>query len=62
MLRQALLFTFYVGCMLGFTFVMASCALGGFRNGWRYMGILVRHVAALAVLGIVIAAVIQGFQ
>lgn len=62
MLRQTLLFTFYVGCMLGGTFVITSCALGGFRNGWRYMGILVRHIAALAVLGVLIAAVIQGFQ
>lgn len=62
MLRQALLFTFYLGCMLGFTFLFATCALGGFRPAWRYMGILVRHVAALAVMGIAIAAVIQGFQ
>jgi len=62
MLRQTLLFVFYLGCMLGFTFLVTSCALGGFRNGWRYMGILVRHVAALAVLGIVLAAIIQGFQ
>ena len=44
--------------MLGMVFLIVSGALGGFRPAWRYMmGILIRHIAALAALGIVVAAI-----
>ena len=44
--------------MLGMVFLIVSGALGGFRPAWRYMGILVRHITALAALGIMVAAII----
>lgn len=43
--------------MLGMVFVIVSGALGGFRPAWRYMRMLVTHIAALAALGIVVAAI-----
>ena len=50
-------FLAYFGAMLGMVFVIACGALGGFKPAWRYMGILIRHIAALAALGIVVAAI-----
>jgi len=47
----------YFGAMLGMVFVIVSGALGGFRPAWRYMRMLVTHIAALAALGIVVAAI-----
>lgn len=57
-MEKFLLFLFYLACMLGMVFLIVSGALGGFRPAWRYMmGILIRHIAALAALGIVVAAI-----
>lgn len=44
--------------MLGMVLLIVSGALGGFRPAWRYMGILIRHITALAALGIMVAAII----
>lgn len=46
--------------MLSMVFLIVSGALGGFRNGWRYMRTLVTHIAFLAAAGIVVAAIIAG--
>jgi len=50
-----LLFWFYIGCMLGMAYLCASAALGSFKLGWRYLGTLSRHIAALAAVAIVLA-------
>ena len=57
-MEKFLLFLFYLACMLGMVFLIVSGALGGFRPAWRYMGILIRHITALAALGIMVAAII----
>lgn len=44
--------------MLGMVFLIVSGVLGGFRPAWRYMRMLVTHIAALAALGIVLAGIV----
>jgi len=48
----------YFGAMLGMVFLIVSGVLGGFRPAWRYMRMLVTHIAALAALGIVLAGIV----
>jgi hypothetical protein len=60
-MEKFFLFWFYVACMLAMVFVMASGVLGGFRNGWRYMRVLVSHITGMAVAGAVLMFVLLQF-
>lgn len=44
--------------MLGMVFIIVSGVLGSFRLSWRYMRTLVKHIVALAFVGIVIAGIV----